>query len=60
MTNHRPLKKLFQEWAIPPWMRGDVPLLYLDGQLAAVPGHLYCEPFVARPGEPAWQVLWKT
>ncbi len=30
------LKKLFQEYAIPPWLRENMPLIYLDGQLAAV------------------------
>ncbi|MDP2178863.1 tRNA lysidine(34) synthetase TilS [Methylicorpusculum sp.] len=30
------LKNLFQEAAIPPWERPIIPLIYLDGQLAAV------------------------
>lgn len=30
------LKKLFQEAGIPPWQRPGMPLVYLDGQLAAV------------------------
>jgi tRNA(Ile)-lysidine synthase len=33
------LKKLFQEAGIPPWERELVPLVYLDGQLAAVGGY---------------------
>jgi tRNA(Ile)-lysidine synthase len=44
-AHHRPLKKLFQEWGIPTWERARVPLIYLDGQLAAVPGYLICHPF---------------
>lgn len=51
--HHRPLKKLMQEWGIPPWWRGRLPLIYLNGELAAIPGYLYCEPFKAQPGEPA-------
>ncbi len=31
-----PLKKLMQEWGIPPWLRGRVPLLYKDDELVAV------------------------
>ncbi len=31
-----PLKKLFQEWQIPPWQRQKVPLLYHQGKLIAV------------------------
>lgn len=33
------LRKLFQEAGIPPWIRERVPLIYLDGQLAAVAGY---------------------
>lgn len=32
------LKKLFQQWQIPPWQRDRVPLLYINGKLAAVIG----------------------
>lgn len=32
------LKKLLQQWHIPPWQRDSVPLLYIDGVLAAVVG----------------------
>ena len=49
-AHHRPLKKLFQEWGMPPWQRSRLPLIYLDGELAAIPGLLICQPFVA-PGE---------
>lgn len=42
------LKKLFQEVGIPPWERELIPLIYLDGQLAAVGDYwisseFYCE-----------------
>jgi tRNA(Ile)-lysidine synthase len=33
---HHALKKLFQETGIPPWERATIPLVYLDGKLAAV------------------------
>lgn len=33
------LKQLFQEWQIPPWQRDQVPLLYINSQLAAVVGY---------------------
>ncbi len=32
------LKKLFQEWHVPPWIRDTVPLVYINGDLAAVVG----------------------
>ncbi|MET0068005.1 MAG: tRNA lysidine(34) synthetase TilS [Candidatus Thiodiazotropha sp.] len=52
------LKKLFQEWGIPPWEREGLPLIYLDGSLAVIPGRVVCEGFAAAPGEPALQVEW--
>jgi len=39
----RKLKKLFQEWQIPPWLRDHVPLLFLDNQCIAVGDLAYCE-----------------
>lgn len=33
---HHKLKKLFQEQAIPPWERNNIPLIYINGELAAV------------------------
>lgn len=33
------LKKLFQEWCIPPWQRNLVPLIYGDEKLVAVAGY---------------------
>jgi tRNA(Ile)-lysidine synthase len=33
---HRSLKKLMQEWGIPPWQRGCIPLIFLDEQLIIV------------------------
>jgi len=50
------LKKLFQEWQIPPWRRASVPLIYVNGELAQVVGHCYCESFAASEGEPGWLI----
>ena len=43
------LKKLFQEWGVPPWERPRVPLLYVGEALAAVVGYCVCEPYHAEP-----------
>ncbi len=48
------LKKLFQEWGVPPWQRGQIPLVYVDGELAQVVGHSLCEPYAAASDEPGW------
>lgn len=58
-THHRSLKKLFQEWGVPPWERGRIPLVYLDGELALIPGRLVCQPFAAAPGESAIRIHWE-
>lgn len=39
------LKKLMQEWGIPPWLRGSIPLIYVDNQLAAVVGYAISDLF---------------
>jgi tRNA(Ile)-lysidine synthase len=57
-AHHRSLKKLFQEWGVPPWERASQPLIYLDGELAAVPERLICQPFAAKPGEEAVNIRW--
>lgn len=33
---HKAVKKVLQEAAVPPWQRDTIPLLYVDGRLAAV------------------------
>jgi len=41
------LKKLLQERGIPPWERERLPLVFVDGELAAVAGQWVCEGFQA-------------
>lgn len=52
----RGFKQLAQELGIPPWLRGRVPLVLIDGQTAAIAGYLVCEPFAARQGQGIWPV----
>ncbi|MEE3003347.1 MAG: tRNA lysidine(34) synthetase TilS [Pseudomonadota bacterium] len=40
-----PLKKLMQEWQIPPWKRDKTPLIYLKENLIAVPGYALGEKY---------------
>jgi len=46
-----PLKKLFQEWAIPPWERNTIPLIYYKKELIAVTGYGIDPRFVAKKSE---------
>jgi tRNA(Ile)-lysidine synthase len=53
------LKKLFQESAIPPWRRPVLPLVYIDGELAAVGDLCICEPFSKTAGKGiVFKCLW--
>jgi tRNA(Ile)-lysidine synthase len=53
------LKKLFQQWAIPPWLRDKIPLLYINDQLAAVVGYAVSDLFFIKNPSDAWRLLVK-
>jgi len=50
------LKKLLQEWRVPPWQRATIPLIRIDGQIAQVVDYCVCEPFAAQADEPALRI----
>ncbi|MGH8646516.1 MAG: tRNA lysidine(34) synthetase TilS [Gammaproteobacteria bacterium] len=58
-THHKPLKKLLQEAAVPPWVRERIPLIYVEGELAAVAGQWVCHPFQAGADEQGWEPIWR-
>lgn len=39
------LKKLFQQWGVPPWQRDRLPLVFCDDVLIAVPGYCHVADF---------------
>ncbi len=41
--HHHELKKLFQTWGVPPWMRDRIPLIYVDEVLVGVVGFVMTE-----------------
>ena len=53
------LKRLFQERRVPAWERARLPLLYRDGELAAVADLWVCHGHEAPAGEPGWRVCWE-
>lgn len=53
------LKKLLQEYDLPTWLRSRVPLLYLDGELAAVGDLWVCREFAAAADEPGRPLSWQ-
>ncbi len=54
----RSFKKIAQDLAIPPWLRDLVPLIFIDGELAAIGDYLVCESFAAKQAEEGWNLRW--
>jgi tRNA(Ile)-lysidine synthase len=46
-----PLKKLFQEWGVPPWQRNKIPLIFYQQKLIAVAGYGVHVDFAAKHNE---------
>lgn len=53
-----PLKKIFQELEIPPWLRDRIPLIYRGEELVAAAGLFVCEDHVAQDGSDGWEITW--
>ena len=53
----RALKALFQEAGVVPWRRELIPLLYVDGELAAA-GDLWVDQCFS--GDRGWRLIWRT
>ena len=56
-SGHHSLKKLYQEAGIPPWERTGMPLIYLDGKLAAVGEHWINAEFYSETEEPCFRII---
>lgn len=52
------LGQLAQEYGVPPWLRARLPLLFVDGELAAVADLCICEGFAAPAGASALRLRW--
>lgn len=55
----RTVRKLLQEADCPPWMRERLPFLYIEGQLAAVPGLGVDVRFQAPAGKGGYLPVWR-
>lgn len=55
----RPLKKLLQESAVPPWQRERLPLLWLGETLAWVPGIGIGAALICPPEGEGWWLTWE-
>lgn len=54
----RTLKKLWQEWGVPTWLRDRLPLLYDEETLVCVPGIFINPAYAANQEELGWKVKW--
>ena len=52
------LKKLLQEHGVPPWLRNRMPLIYQNGEIAAVADLWVCSGYSAAPSEEGLQLHW--
>lgn len=50
------LKKLFQEWKLPHWLRDKIPLLFIDNQLAAVVGFAVSDNYYRIDDEDTYEI----
>ena len=53
------LKKWLNELAVPPWLRGQLPILHDNEQLIAVPGVLVADGYQNEPGMPGLELIWR-
>ena len=53
---HKALKKLLQDWKVPPWQRDYIPLVYIDGKLAVIVGHAISDHFFATGSNDLYQI----
>lgn len=55
----RPLKKLWQELGVAPWLRARWPVLYYGEEPVAIAGRLICEAGAPRPGMARATLIWQ-
>ncbi|MEN0038844.1 MAG: tRNA lysidine(34) synthetase TilS [Cellvibrio sp.] len=53
------LKKLLQEYALEPWLRDKVPLVFSGANLVAVGDLLVCADYVAAEDEDGYRLIWQ-
>lgn len=56
----RPLKKIYQEQGIPPWLRPRLPVLYYDDVAVTIPGLFVTEAGAPHPVNPAKSLIWQS
>ena len=57
-SHSKSVKKLFQERNVLPWFRNSVPLIYINDELAMIPGLCIDKKYRAAKDESSWQITW--
>jgi len=55
----RTFKKLYQDYGVPSWLRDRIPLLYINGELAAVADLFICHEKAAKKGQKQLSISWQ-
>jgi tRNA(Ile)-lysidine synthase len=58
LSNSKTVKQLFQEHGVLPWFRDRVPLVYINEELAVVPGFCVGKKFSASENEKSLDIYW--
>lgn len=58
LTHSKTVKQLFQERSVLPWLRDRVPLIYINGNLAVIPGFCVDKNYSADKNESSWDIRW--
>jgi len=58
-THRHELKKLLQDWGVPPWERAAIPLIYIGDDIAQVSEYCVCAPYAANADEMGLQIIVK-
>jgi tRNA(Ile)-lysidine synthase len=58
-AGHHHLKKLWQDWRVPVWLRDRIPLIFVGDTLAMVPGFSISEGFQCEQGSQGINIKWR-
>lgn len=58
-SHQRRLKQLLQDSDLPPWRRARLPLIYIDGVLAAIADRWVCAPFATGEGDEGVRIIYE-
>ncbi len=58
LSHSKTVKQLFQEQSVLPWLRDRIPLIYINSELAVIPGFCIDKSYSADKNESSWDIHW--